>query len=151
MSLQCPDIPAKGRPRAQDHLSGSVAGSYLVRLVSFGPALSSPVVTAEVMPVLDTAPNLGLACTPLSAANAAAVNGKIAVLKASLAGHVCHPGNQSGPLRRSGHFRSRLDVRSQSIPERFLGFALGYQCFPNQVMEPAINGDLTHEVTPRLI
>ena len=47
---------------------------------SFGAALTSPGVTAEIMPVVDTAPNLGLACTPLSAANAAAVHDKIALV-----------------------------------------------------------------------
>lgn len=56
------------------------AGVMWVGSASFGPPLSSPGVTAEVMPVIDTAPALGLACTPLSALNARAVRGKIALL-----------------------------------------------------------------------
>lgn len=60
-----------------------VAGIQRVGVASFGPPLSSPGVTGEVMPVVDTAdtgPGAGLACTPLSANNARAVQGKIALI-----------------------------------------------------------------------
>jgi hypothetical protein len=58
----------------------SVAGLVSVGTAAFGPPLASPGVTAEVMPVADTPPGLGLACVPLSVLNARAVNGKIALV-----------------------------------------------------------------------
>ena len=57
-----------------------VAGIQRVGLAQFGPPLASPGLTAEVMPVVDTSPDTGLACTPLSPANARAVAGKIALI-----------------------------------------------------------------------
>ena len=80
VATNVPIVLQKGAPALTVTSPASVAGSYLVGTASFGPALSSPGVTAEVMPVVDTAPNLGLACNPLSALNAAAVNGKIAMV-----------------------------------------------------------------------
>jgi hypothetical protein len=58
----------------------SVAGVIQVGTASFGPPLGSPGITGEVMPVIDTPPDLGLACTPLSFINARAVQGKIALI-----------------------------------------------------------------------
>jgi hypothetical protein len=75
-----PQVLAQGTPILTIASPAGVAGTYLVGTASFGPPLNSPGVTGEVMPVVDTAPNLGLACNPLSAANAAAVNGKIALV-----------------------------------------------------------------------
>ena len=75
-----PSVLAQGFPLLTVNSPNSVRGNYLVGTATFGPALASPGVTAEVMPVVDTAPNTGLACNPLSALNAAAVNGKIAVV-----------------------------------------------------------------------
>jgi len=165
------------------------------------------------MPAIDTAPNTSLACNPLSAANAAAVNGKIALLdrgvcgftvkvkNAQLAGAIgviiadnvagSPPSGLGGTdptitipavrisladgnkLKAALATRSRLHsgmfanlgvnlaVRSGADPA---GHALMYTPnpfqsgssvshwdtieFPNQLMEPAINPDLTHEVTP---
>jgi hypothetical protein len=57
-----------------------VAGVIQVGPASFGPPLSSPGVTGEVMPVVDAPPELGLACMPLSRINAKAVQGKIALI-----------------------------------------------------------------------
>lgn len=57
-----------------------VAGIQRVGVAAFGPALSSPGVTGEVMPVADTAPDTGLACAPLAEPNARAVRGKIALI-----------------------------------------------------------------------
>jgi hypothetical protein len=51
-----------------------------VGTAAFGPPLTTPGLTGEVMPVVDTPPDLGLACAPLSAVNAQAVKGKIALL-----------------------------------------------------------------------
>jgi len=58
----------------------SVAGVMQVGTASFGPALSSPGTTGELMPVVDSGNSTGLACNALSPANAAAVNGKIALV-----------------------------------------------------------------------
>lgn len=57
-----------------------VAGIQRVGVAQFGPPLASPGVTGEVMPVVDTPPDTGLACTPLAPANARAVVGKIALI-----------------------------------------------------------------------
>jgi hypothetical protein len=57
-----------------------VAGVIQIGTASFGPPLNTPGLTGEVMPVVDTPPDLGLACAPLSAVNALAVKGKIALL-----------------------------------------------------------------------
>ncbi|BDC48491.1 serine protease [Bryobacterales bacterium F-183] len=59
----------------------SVAGRYFVGTASFGPALNTTGVTAQVMPVVDQADGrTGLACTTLSAVNRVAVAGKIALV-----------------------------------------------------------------------
>lgn len=57
-----------------------VTGVIQVGTAAFGQPLSTPGLTGEVMPVVDTAPDLGLACQPLSTVNAQAVKGKIAVV-----------------------------------------------------------------------
>ncbi|SHM62199.1 PA domain-containing protein [Duganella sacchari] len=58
----------------------SESGVLQVGTAAFGPPLASPGLTGEVMPVVDTAPDTGLACTPLSALNARAVKGRIALI-----------------------------------------------------------------------
>lgn len=60
--------------------AGTAAGSYNIGTASFGPPLSSPGVSGTLMPVVDTGTSTGLACNPLSAANALAVNGRIALV-----------------------------------------------------------------------
>jgi hypothetical protein len=57
-----------------------VAGVIQVGTAAFGRPLSTPGLTGEVMPVVDAPPDVGLACAPLSAVNALAVKGKIAVV-----------------------------------------------------------------------
>ena len=213
VSTNVPIVLQKGAPALKVASPASVTGSYLVGTASFGPALSSPGVTAEVMPVLDTAPNLGLACNPLSALNAAAVNGKIALVdrgtctfnvkvkNAQNAGAVgvlvvdnvagTPPPGLGGAdatitipsvritLADGNALKAALATRSRAHSGMFanLGINLSvwagadsaarawmyapnpYQpgssvshfdisAFPNQLMEPAINGDLTHEVIP---
>ncbi len=190
----------------------SIAGTYAVGTASFGPALSSPGVTAEVMPVVDTAPNLGLACTTLSVANATAVSGKIALvdrgvctfnvkaavvqaagavgvlvadnvagsppaglggsdptitiptvritlddantLKAALAGRTRTHSGVYANLGLNLSVRAGADAAGRMLlyaPNPFQsGSSVSHfdvSAFPNQLMEPAINGDLTHEVT----
>ncbi len=75
-----PGVLAGGTPSLKITAPATVAGSYLVGTASFGPALSSPGVTGEIMPVVDQTDGTGLACNPLSAANALAVNGHIALV-----------------------------------------------------------------------
>jgi hypothetical protein len=60
--------------------AGAAAGIYEVGSASFGPALASPGLTAQIMPVVDQANGTGLACTPLSAVNRLAVRGSIALV-----------------------------------------------------------------------
>jgi hypothetical protein len=75
-----PSVLTAGAPRLTVTAPSSVAGAYQVGTASFGPALTTPGVSGEVMPVVDTTGNLGLACSPLSSANAAAVSAKIALV-----------------------------------------------------------------------
>ncbi len=208
-----PTVLAEGTPQLAVSAPASVTGTYLVGTAAFGPTLSDPGVTAEVMPVIDTAGSLGLACAPLSAANAAGVNGRIALVdrgtctftikvkNAQNAGAVgvivadnaagSPPSGMGGTdatitipsvritLADSATLKNAILLRSRLHSGMFatlgvnlairagadaLGRALMYtpnpfqsgssvshwdtSMFPNQLMEPAINGDLTHEVTP---
>ncbi|HVN76264.1 MAG TPA: PA domain-containing protein [Thermoanaerobaculaceae bacterium] len=208
-----PSVLSLGTPQLTVSAPVSVAGTYLVGTASFGPALSSPGVGAEVMPVVDLAGNLGLACNAFSTPNAAGVNGKIALVdrgtctftvkaaNAQAAGAVgvlvadnaagSPPAGLGGTdptitiptvritqadgvtLKNAMATRSRLhsgllanlgvnlSVRAGADAS---GRALMYtpnpyqsgssvshwdtSMFPNQLMEPNINSDLTHEVTP---
>jgi hypothetical protein len=60
--------------------AGAAAGNYQVGEASFGPTLSNPGVSGQIMPVVDQANGTGLACTTLSAANARAVAGNIGLV-----------------------------------------------------------------------
>ncbi len=60
--------------------AGASAGTYEIGAASFGPALASPGLTAQIMPVVDQTNGTGLACTALSAANRLAVRGSIALV-----------------------------------------------------------------------
>jgi hypothetical protein len=73
-------VLSPGTPRLKVTSPGGVAGDYAVGTASFGPTPSSPGLTGEVMPVVDQPNGTGLACNPLSPANAAAVNGRIALV-----------------------------------------------------------------------
>lgn len=191
----------------------NIAGTVQVGTASFGPALNSPGKTGEIMPVVDTAPNLGLACGPLSALNAAAVNGKIALvdrgvcsftikakavqdagaigvivadnvagspppglggadptvtipavrisledgnaLKAALAKRTRLHSNVFANLGVNLAMRAGADASGRLLmfaPNPYQGGSsvshYDTSAFPNLLMEPAINGDLTHEVTP---
>jgi hypothetical protein len=208
-----PAVLQAGTPFLTVSAPASVAGSYSVGTASFGPALSGPGVTGEVMPVVDTAPNSGLACSALSALNAAAVAGKIAVVDrgtcgfnvkvkaAQDAGAVAAvvvnnvagspPPGMGGAdatitipsamvaLADGDAFKAALATRSRLhsgmsanlgldlavrlgadalnrallyTPNPFVGGSsvshFDTLAFPNQLMEPAINGNLTHEVAP---
>jgi hypothetical protein len=213
VSAAVPTVLQAGTPLLTVASPPGVAGRYDVGIASFGPALASPGVTAEVMPVVDTAPNSGLACNPLTALNAAAVSGKIALVDrgtctfntkvgaAQAAGAVgvvvvdnvagSPPAGLGGTdptitipsvritladglaLKGALATRSRLhsgmsanlgidlairqgaDALNRALlytPNPFQsGSSVSHWdtiAFPNQLMEPAINGDLTHEVSP---
>lgn len=60
--------------------AGAAAGDYAVGDASFGPAIRNAPVSAQLMPVVDQLNGNGLACTPLSAVNALAVRGNIALV-----------------------------------------------------------------------
>ncbi|MDQ1813333.1 peptidase [Massilia sp. CCM 9210] len=60
--------------------AGKASGSHEVGDAAFGPQLGQNAVTGELMPVVDQPNGGGLACTPLSPANAMAVRGNIALV-----------------------------------------------------------------------
>lgn len=64
-----------------------VAGNKQFATAAFGAALGAPV-AGDVMPVVDQADGTGLACNPLSPANAAAVNGRVALIDRGVCGFV---------------------------------------------------------------
>lgn len=80
VTASVPEALGVGTPLLTVAAPASVAGVIPIGPAQFGPALTTTGVTAEVMPVVDSPNNVGLACTPLSALNAAAVNGKIAIV-----------------------------------------------------------------------
>jgi hypothetical protein len=208
-----PTVLQAGTPLLTVTAPASVAGMYDLGAASFGSALSSPGLTGEVMPVVDTAPNSGLACSALSALNAAAVSGKLAVVDRGVCSFTVKvkaaqdagamgaivvdnaagspPGAMGGTdatitipsarvtlsdgnaLKAALATRSRLHSGMTATLGINLAVRLGADAFnrallytpnpfqsgssvshwdtiafPNQLMEPAINGDLTHEVTP---
>jgi hypothetical protein len=192
--------------------AGQAAGNYEVGDASFGPPLANPPVSGQLMPVVDQGDGKGLACTPLSALNALAVRGNIALVdrgscdfvtkakNVQNAGAIAmvvadnQPGDVAGmsgndptiaipsvriteangvsikaSLQRRSRTRSGV-VASLGINQNRLagtdaqGRILMYtptiyspgstvshyttEAKPNQLMEPSINDDLTHEVTP---
>lgn len=214
VTASVPSVLAAGTPQLAVSVPASVAGTYLVGTASFGPAVSSPGTTGEVIPVVDQAAGTGLACNPgLSALNAAGVAGKIALVdrgtcaftekvkNAQNAGAVAvvvadnaagsPPAGLGGTdatitipavritqadgvfLKGAIQTRSRLhsglsanlglnlavragaDASNHALlytPNPYQGGSSvshwDTSAFPNQLMEPAINSDLTHEVTP---
>lgn len=215
VTADVPQVLQLGSPVLTVSLPASVAGVYSVGTASFGPALSSPGVTGEIMPVVDQANGTGLACNPLSAANAAAVKGKIALVDrgvctftqkaenvqaAGAIGMIVADNAAGSPPAGLGGadpgvtipavritqadgvtLKAALATRSRLHSGMFANLGLNmalragadpaghimmyapnpYQpgssvshydvsCFPNQLMEPNINTDLTHEVTPPL-
>lgn len=208
-----PSVLQMGAPNLRVTAPAAVAGNYLVGAATFGPALDPAGVTAEIMPVVDQAgATIGLACNPLSAANALAVHGKLALVdrgtcnfsikavNVQAAGAVgmivvdnvpgTPPPGLGGAdptitipavrisLADGNALKTALSRRSRTHSGvfAFLGIdltlrtgadnfnhALMYapnpylngssvshfdaSAFPNQLMEPVINSDLTHELT----
>lgn len=192
-----------------------VAGVIQVGTAAFGQPLATPGLTGEVMPVVDAVPDLGLACHPLSAVNAQAVKGKIAVVDrgtctfvvkvrnlqdAGAIGVIVVDNVAGAPPPGLGGVDPRIVVPAVRITREdgqalkdalakrtrmhsglfanlgvnlavragtdVLGRVLMYaprpnqpgssvshydtSATPNQLMEPAINADLRHEVQPPL-
>lgn len=78
-----PAVLTKGVPKLEIGSSkhASVVGSYDVGPASFGPQLTAGKVKAPIGRVIDQADGVtGLACTPLDAANAALVAGRVALI-----------------------------------------------------------------------
>jgi len=209
-----PSVLAVGAPALTVSAPLNIAGSYAVGTAAFGPALNSPGVSGEVMPIVDTPGNIGLACVPpaLSALNAAAVNGKIAMVDRGVCGFIVKvkavqdagaigvivvdnvagspPAGLGGTdptitipsvritLSDGAILKAVLAKRSRThsglivnigvnlalragadalnrpymfAPNPFqAGSSVSHwdiTAFPNQLMEPSINADLTHEVT----
>jgi len=80
VKAKLPQVLSLGTPSAKVSAPSRIARNLPVGLASYGPALSAPGVTGEVMPVVDQADGTGTACTALSASNKAAVAGKIALI-----------------------------------------------------------------------
>jgi hypothetical protein len=77
------DVLVDGTPRLAIKSPAAIAGTYLVGVASFGPALQHQDEDKgylKIGRVVDQASGTGLACAPLSAANAAAVKGRIALV-----------------------------------------------------------------------
>ena len=213
-----PGVLQAGTPLLTVSAPPAAAGAYQVGTASFGAALSSPGLTKQIVSFVDTAATptsaaLGLACNPLSAANAAIVAGRIAIADRGVCGFIVKVKNLqnagavaaiiadntagSPPAGLGGtdatitipsvrvtlpdgaKLKTALATRTRSTPTmsgnlglnlavragadlagRMLMYApnpfqsgssvshFDVSAFPNQLMEPAINGDLTHEVTP---
>lgn len=77
-------VPSVLSPRSNLAISGPAAGDaagmHEVGDASFGPPLGEPGVGGELMAVADQDNGAGMACAPLSAANAAGVRGNIALV-----------------------------------------------------------------------
>lgn len=75
-----PQVLAPGTPLLKVNSPPAVAGIYSVGPADFGPALTSPGVTAQVVQAFDMSSSPSLVCNALTGANATAVNGKIALI-----------------------------------------------------------------------
>jgi hypothetical protein len=82
VTANVPSVLAAGIPELQISSPSSIAGAYMVGTASFGPPLTSPGVTGELMPIV------GLACDLLSGANALAASGKIVLIDRGTCGFV---------------------------------------------------------------
>lgn len=76
-------------PYATGVMPASVAGLYKIGTANFGQALTTEGFTGEVMPLVDQADgNTGLACSPLTAAQATGIRGKLALLDRGGCGYI---------------------------------------------------------------
>jgi hypothetical protein len=206
-------LGARGVVKISGPAAGSAAGEKPFGEASFGPRITDANVTGQILPVVENrSTNTGLACAPLTGANAKAVQGNIALvdrgtcnfaIKAAnvqAAGAIAMivadnaPGDPAGmsgtdpaitiPSVRITQadglaLKAALAARSRTSsgvigtlgadPTQLAGtdrqkrilmytpttFQPGSSvshyttaASPNQLMEPSINGDLTHELEP---
>jgi hypothetical protein len=80
VTANVPNVLSPGTPELTATAPASIANIYLIGVALFGPPLTASGLSGEVMPVVDQANGTGLACAPLTGANAVAVNGKIALI-----------------------------------------------------------------------
>jgi hypothetical protein len=80
VTTNVPNVLSLGTPQLTATAPASIANTYLIGVAPFGPPLTASGLSGEVMPVVDQANGTGLACLPLNAVNAMAVNGKIALI-----------------------------------------------------------------------
>jgi hypothetical protein len=88
VTANVPNVLSLGTPELTATAPASIANTYLIGIAAFGPLLTASGTSGEVMPVVDQANGTGLACTPLSAPNAVAVNGKIALIDRGVCGFI---------------------------------------------------------------
>lgn len=79
-------LSAAGRVNVSGVNAGAAAGDYNYGDASFGAPLRNPAVVGQVMPVVDQTDGSGLACAALSATNALAVRGNIALVSRGTCG-----------------------------------------------------------------
>lgn len=209
-------VPAVLDPVSRLIVAGPAAGpaarEYEVGDASFGPPLANPPLLGQIMPVVDQPDGRGLACDPLSALNALAVSGNVALLdrgsctfvqkalNVQAAGAIAMivvdnaPGPVTGlggadpaitipavrvtqddgnairaQLQRRARTRSGVTASLGVNPQKLAGADAQRRILmyapdplqpgssvshystaakPNQLMEPAISGDLSHELAP---
>jgi hypothetical protein len=109
----------------------AAGGLYSIGEADFGPSVTNPPVTGQIMPVVDQANGTGLACAPLSAENAAAVKGNIALVSRGTCGfavkakNVQNAGaigmivadNQPGPVAGMGGFDASITIPSVRVTQ----------------------------------
>jgi hypothetical protein len=209
-------VPQVLAPSSYLGIGGTAAegasGNYDVGDASFGPPLSNPPVSGQLMPVVDQANGTGLACDPLNYLNTQAVRGNVALVDRGTCDFVTkarnvqaagaigmvvadnQPGDPTGmsgndpsiaipsvriTLANANTIKASLQRRSRTQSGVVASLGLNTarlagtdsagrillytptiyspgstvshyttEAKPNQLMEPSINDDLSHEVTP---
>lgn len=213
VTAAAPSVLSQGTPLLGVSAPSSVAGGYSVGAAAFGPALSAPGVTSDIMPVMTQVGGTGPGCEPFNSINQLAVSGNIALIDRGVCGFTVKVKNAQnagavgvivvnntagGPppgmggadptitipsamitqadgttLKNALRTRSRTrsgvignlgvdvnrlagaDAAGQVLlftPNPFQGGSSVSHwdsiAFPNLLMEPNINGDLTHRLVP---
>lgn len=108
----------------------AAGGLYSIGEADFGPAVDNKT-TGQIMPVVDQANGTGLACSPLSAENAAAVNHSIALISRGTCGFavkvknaqdagaigVIIADNQPGPVAGMGGFDPLITIPAVRVTQ----------------------------------
>lgn len=86
VTASAPLVLSPGTPMLSVSAPASVAGGYSVGSAGFGPVLSAPGVTRDIMPVVLQPGNTGPGCEPFNAINTLAVAGNIALIDRGVCG-----------------------------------------------------------------